>query len=292
MRVLFWSGAFWPVIGGTEVRTAKLLPALKERGYEFVVVTSQTSPDLPREAKFQGIPVYRFPFWKSNENLDQLMKIRQQVAMLKRSFAPDLVHRNGVSIGDFFDLTTVNAHPAPLLLTLCNDLQAKPIEQETLLNRMLRSADWVTSVSAAALAQARRLAPEITPCSSVIHTGLDTRAYTPTAMPTGSPRLLYLGRLVFQKGVDLALRAFASISHCFPHARLIIAGDGPERSALEQQAAQLGLTQAVDFLGWVPPEKVPGLISTATVVVMRSRWEGLLTVALQATLMARPVVVT
>jgi glycogen synthase len=291
MRVLFWSGTFWPVVGGVEVLATKLLPALQERGYEFVVVTT-SRPELPQEAKFKGIPVYRFPFWQGYNNIDQLMRIRQQITQLKRAFAPDLVHRNAVGIGDFFYFITANAHPAPLLVTLHNDLQHQSVERDTSLSRILRSADWVNSVSAAALTQARQLVPEITPRSSVIHNGLDVQSYTPTPLPTDAPRLLCLGRLATQKGFDLALTAFASIVERWPHARLVLAGDGHARPALEQQTAQLGLTHAVDFLGWVVPEKVPALINTATVIVMPSRWEGFPTVALQAAFLARPVVAT
>ena len=61
MRILFWSGTFWPVVGGIEVLATKLLPALQERGFEFMVVTSRR-PELPQEEQFQGIPVRRFPF--------------------------------------------------------------------------------------------------------------------------------------------------------------------------------------------------------------------------------------
>ena len=292
MRVLFWSGAFWPKIGGSEVRAARLLPALQKRGYEFVVVTSQTSLDLPQEGRFQGIPVYRFPFWKANRNAEQAIAIRQQIATLKRSFAPDLVHRNGVKMEDFFDRSTANAHPASLFVTLCNDLQVQSLTENTMLSRTFCSADWVSSVSVAALAQARQLAPEIIPRSSVIHNGIETEGYSPTPLPDGPPRLLCLGRLVPQKGIDLVLTAFVSVLRRWPGARLIVAGDGAERPALEHQANELGLTHAVDFLGWVSPDKVLGLISTATVVVMPSRWEGLPNVALQAALMARPVVGT
>ena len=181
MRVLFWSSAFWPVIGGIEVRTATLLPALQERGYEFIVVTGQSSPDFPLEARFQGIPVYRFPFWENQKNVDELLMIRQQVAQLKRSFAPDLVHRNGIGADSLFYLATANVQPAPLLVTICNDLRVQRLEQDTVVGRLLRSADWVNSVSAAALTQARQLAPEIIPHSSVIHNGLrvpsDTNCY-------------------------------------------------------------------------------------------------------------------
>jgi glycogen synthase len=104
--------------------------------------------------------------------------------------------------------------------------------------------------------------------------------------------VLCLGRLVPDKGFDLALAAFAAIADRFPQLRLIIAGDGPARLSLEKQAAALGIAGWVDFLGWVPPEKVAELINLATIVVMPSHREGLPTVALEAALMARPVVGT
>ena len=292
MRVLFWPGTFWPVIGGIEVRATKLLPALQERGYEFVVVTTHSSPDHPLESTFRGIPVYRFPFWEGHHDLDRLMAIRQQIARLKRDFAPDLVHRNGVGIGDFFHLITASTHPAPLLVTLCNDLKRPSLDHDTSLSGILRQADWVNSVSVSALAQARQLAPEIKAHSSVIYNGMESPTQPPMPLPTDTPQLLCLGRLAPQKGFDLALKAFADVVDRFPHARLLLAGDGSERSALKQQTAQLGLTHAVDFLGWVLPETVPTLMNRATVVVMPSRWEGLPGVALQAMLMARPIVAT
>jgi glycogen(starch) synthase len=52
----------------------------------------------------------------------------------------------------------------------------------------------------------------------------------------------------------------------------------------------LGLMHSVEFVGWVPPEKVPALLNTATLVIMPSHREGLPSVALEAALMARPVV--
>lgn len=250
MRILFWTGNFWPMIGGIEVLAAKLLPALQKRGCEFLVVTT-SHPGLPQEGRFKGIPIYRFPFWKGHNDLNQLMEIRQHIARLKRSFAPDLIHKNHVGVGDFFHLTTVNAHQVPLLLTLHNDLLHQSVERNTSLSPILRRADWVNSVSFDALTKARQIVPEITSRSSVVHYGLDVQAYTPAPLPSGAPRVLYLGRLAIQKGVELALTAFASIIKRWPKAKLIIAGDGPERSSLERQVAQLGLTHAVDFHGGV-----------------------------------------
>src|SRR5438093_12924190 len=121
---------------------------------------------------------------------------------------------------------------------------------------MLRVADWVTGKAAAVLAQARQFAPEITSRSSVIHNGLEVPALLPQPLPTDAPRLLCLGRLAFQKGFDVALTAFASITDHFPRASLIVAGDGPERSSLEHRVAELGLANVVQFMGWVSPHEV------------------------------------
>jgi len=292
MRVLFWSELFWPYIGGAEVFATKLLTALRERGHEVVVVTRRDSPDLPTEDRYQGIPVYRFPFLTAfaNRSVDQLIAARQGLTKLKREFAPDLVHIHGFGPSVLFHLDTTQAYPSPLLVTLIEERQHR--EGRDLLDRMLRAADWVTGKSAAVLAQARRLAPEITSRSSVIHNGFEVPALLPEPLPTDTPRILCLGRLAVQKGFDVALTAFASITDHFPSARLILAGDGPERSALEHRVADLGLANVVDFLGWVSPHDVLPLINTATMVVIPSRWEGLPSVVLQAAVMARPVVAT
>src|SRR5262249_42583718 len=77
-----------------------------------------------------------------------------------------------------------------------------------------------------------------------------------------------------------------------PSARLVIAGDGPERAKLQQQVIQLRLANSVEFVGSVPPATVAHLIAQATLVVVPSRVEGFGLVALEAALMARPVVAT
>ena len=289
MRILLWMGNFWPVVGGIEVHATRFLPALQERGYEFVVVASQSSPDLPMEAQYDGIPVYRFPFWRAHNNVDCVMEIQHQVARLKRAFAPDLIHRNSVGVGDFFHLITANAHLAPMLVTL----RGKWLPQaDALVARTLRAADWTVGCSATILNYGRELAPEITGRSSIVYNALDEPAFPPAPLPSSAPRLLCLGRMAAVKGFDVALNAMASIVDRFPGVRLLMAGDGPERPALEKQAAELGLKEAVDFVGWVAPDNVLALINSATLVVMPSRFESLPLAALQAAQMARPVVAT
>src|SRR5207244_1285250 len=93
-------------------------------------------------------------------------------------------------------------------------------------------------------------------------------------------------------GFDIAVTAFASLVRRFPGARLVIAGDGPERTKLEQQISELGLAHRVELAGAVTPCEVPALLNTITAVLLPSRQESFGLVALEAALMARPVVAT
>ena len=293
MRVLFWSELFWPFIGGAEIIATRLIPALQERGYEFIVVTRHDSPDLPTEDQYRGIPIHRFPFWTGFEkrDVDQLIALRQKVTELKRSFAPDLVHIHGCAFIALFHLDTMSAYPAPLLVTLINELPNHKVEREWW-GRVMRAADWVTGKAPVVIEQACELVPEIRERSSVIANGLEVPLLRPEPLAVDPPRLLCLGRLDPQKGFDVAISAMTLLSDRFPQLRLVIAGDGPERSKLERHIAELGLTEKVELVGWVAPDKVPALINTSMAVLMPSRYEGLPSVALQAGVMARPLVAT
>lgn len=297
MRVLFWSERFWPTIGGVGLSAGKLLPALRARGYDFVVVTSREYSDLPEEDDYKGIRVYRLPLWTSvaHSDVNQIMELKRRIVKLKQAFRPDLVHINFVGPSVLFHFQTLDAHPSPLLVSNDSPLPEHDITGHSLAGRAIRSADWVTCVSKASLAKVRELVPELVSRSSFIYKGLEVPSLKPATLPIEPPGVLCLGRLVRNKGFDLAVTAFASLVARFPKARLVIAGDGTERLKLEQQVAGLGLQTAVDMVGWVRPDDVPALMNTASLVVIPSRndgLEGLPNVAKEAGLMARPVVAT
>jgi glycosyltransferase involved in cell wall biosynthesis len=292
VRVLYWCDLFWPHLGGAEVLSADLIEALGQRGGEALVVTRQDPASLPGEARFRGVSVRRLPFFTAfaDGNVDRLIAARHEVGRIKQSFAPDLIHVMSFGASVLFHLDTVAEYPAPSVVTLHGE---RALETgDTLLLRTLRAADWVTGVSAFVLDQARALVPEIRPRSSVIYNGRPSPLLPPEPLPADPPTLLCLGRLVARKGFDLALSAFASLADGIPCLRLIVAGDGPARAALERQAARLGVADRVEFLGAVGPAEIPAVINRATVVAVPSRREGLPLVALEAALMARPVVAT
>jgi glycogen(starch) synthase len=160
-----------------------------------------------------------------------------------------------------------------------------------LIAHMMRAATWVVGVSAAVLSTVRALMPEIASRSSILYNGLALPERLPSAVVFDPPQLLCIGRLVPEKGFDVALHALAVMRRTRPDVRMVVAGDGPERPALIAKASGLGLTDIVTFTGWVHPDSVPALIDASTMVLVPSRWEepfGL--VAVQAGQMARPTV--
>ena len=123
---------------------------------------------------------------------------------------------------------------------------------------------------------------------SVVPAGLPDEAFGNWAQPRRN--ILYLGRLeVYQKGLDLLFEAFAKIVHDIPQ-QLIIAGDGPDRGAVESLALEFGVSDRVQFVGSVPPEDRFKWLSSADLIAMPSRYESFGMVAAEALAVETPVV--
>ncbi|WP_217240031.1 glycosyltransferase [Streptomyces sp. AC555_RSS877] len=112
--------------------------------------------------------------------------------------------------------------------------------------------------------------------------------------PLESPalRLLTVGRLVASKGFDLLLAAVAELVRTEPAVRLRIVGDGPLRDRLTDEAARLGLSPHVEFLGTRDLDDIRAELSRADLFVISSRDEGLPRTLLEATAAGVPVVAT
>lgn len=111
-------------------------------------------------------------------------------------------------------------------------------------------------------------------------------------LSSASPQLLTVGRLVSSKGYDLLLTALAELVPTLPGLRLRIVGDGPLRNQLADQAARLGLSRHVEFLGARGVDEVRSELSRADLFVISSRDEGLPRTLLEATAAGVPVVAT
>jgi glycosyltransferase involved in cell wall biosynthesis len=99
-----------------------------------------------------------------------------------------------------------------------------------------------------------------------------------------------VARLTPQKGHTHLLEAMARLSREAPQARLMLAGEGPLRAALEAQCERLGLNGQARFLGLVPRAKLPDLLAETDVVALPSLWEGLPVALIEAMSAGKPIV--
>jgi 1,2-diacylglycerol 3-alpha-glucosyltransferase len=86
----------------------------------------------------------------------------------------------------------------------------------------------------------------------------------------GTPVVLSLGRLAFEKNIAMTISAFSEILEQIPDARLLIAGDGPAKKSLQDQVEELGLQDAITFTGMVDHDQVADYYRLATVFVSSS----------------------
>ena len=104
-----------------------------------------------------------------------------------------------------------------------------------------------------------------------------------------APVVLGVGRLSEQKDFSTLIKAFAQVRQ-HRAARLLILGVGPERQALSELAASLGVKADIDFLGFV--NNPHAYMNQADVFVLSSKWEGLPNVLIEAMAVETPVVST
>jgi len=146
---------------------------------------------------------------------------------------------------------------------------------------ILRSADAVRVVSNAQASALRRRGCRRVKCLAV--------PLAVNGRPGRAGRdILFVGRLAPEKNLPLLLDAFEILTRRRPGPRLVIAGDGSERSRIEARARILG----VEMAGWLAPALLAERYHQAAVLVLTSKHEGLPRVILEAALFEVPCVAT
>jgi glycosyltransferase involved in cell wall biosynthesis len=205
----------------------------------------------------------------------------------RRSFGPEVVHAhwwfpNGV-VGAWLGRL---AH-VPLVTTLHGtDVRlarsvgvAKPM-----FAHVLKHSAAVTAVSNWLKEEAEALVPGVHPIVAPMPVATDL--FGPGLSRDGQ-RLLFVGRLMPQKGIEHLVHALASMKS---QASLDIVGDGPGRASLTQLAQQLGVSSRIRWHGQLTHSELPALYQRAAAVVVPSVDEGLGLVAVEALLCETPVV--
>ncbi len=288
-------------ISGAERHLLVLLSALRQRGVDahLLILIEKDKPmdDMASEAKERGIPLRRLTIQRDYD-LTLLLKIRRALREIK----PDLVHSHLIH-ADLYGLFAAKlAGVGVVISSRHNDDQFRfhPIWQR--LSPLL----WrLTKGGIAISGSIKDFMIEVEGAPSdkiaVVHYGLEHKWLADEELRAArqnlrrelrlEPDALLLGlvcRIVEQKGIAYALRAFQQIRQRFPIARLIIAGDGDLRAQLEALARELGIDEYVHWVGW--RSDAHKLIGAFDVLLMPSLWEGFGLVLLEAMSRRVPVI--
>ena len=309
MNVLFLTHSF-PRSEGDAAGSFLLRLAIALRAEDVNVrVVAPAAPGLPASEEIAGVSVERFRYaprryeklaYTGNMARDVATSWSARLALVgflgsdfvhavraRRSFEPQVVHAhwwfpNGV-VGTWVGglahvplVTTLHGTDVRLARTVG---VAKP-----LFAHVLKHSAAVTTVSHWLREETEAMVPGVH--LTVAPMPVATDLFGPGSSRDGL-HLLFVGRLMPQKGVEHLLHALASMK---TQASLDIVGDGPSRRSLEQLAQQLGVAPRIRWHGQLSQSELPPFYQRAAAVVVPSIDEGLGLVAVEALLCETPVV--
>jgi glycogen synthase len=306
-RIALMPSAFAPLVGGVEELTRHLARGLARTGRAVEVWAPRPNAAVPAFEVMGGTSVRRFAMPLPPARIGPLVRFpfdggRSFASLVGavRAFRPDLIHVQCFSVNGAYATAMSTVCRVPLVVTLQgetlmddHDIFDRSLALRTALRAAVRRASAVTGCSQFVLHDAEErfgLPPEK---AQVVFNGVELAEVEPEPVSVPFARfVLGLGRVVRKKGFDLLLEAFCGVRQRFPDVGLVIAGDGPERSHLEEHARRLGLEAGVHLPGALDRRQVAWAMATADAFVMPSRVEPFGIVALEAWRAGCPLVVS
>ncbi len=318
-RVLVLSWEYPPLIeGGLARHVRKLSEGLVELGVEVHVLT-RGSEESPRSEIVAGVNVHRVLEPSRPRDLGEF------VTWIERMNADMLAA--GVELGDRYDFDLVHGHDW-LVAAACDHLARRfgaPLVTTIHATEHGRHQGWVDKHPQSYIHGVERWisnrSDRVIACSSymreqisdifevpegriaVIPNGID-----PGDLPLGEEQelarlrsefaapdeklVLLIGRLVYEKGFQIALEAMPELIERVPGTRFLVAGSGTHEDELKKQATELGLMEHGTFLGWIGDDVLHLLYRIADVCVVPSIYEPFGLVALEAMASGCPCIVT
>jgi glycosyltransferase involved in cell wall biosynthesis len=257
LNLVFYSLRFLPLMGGLERVVWLWATALSEAGHQVTVITA--TPAVEPDG---------YPF-----RVLRQAGLRQQLKSLRRA---DVVVQVNISLKG---LPLLWLSGKPLMVshhTLLTNGRYSRLPQQQLKR-------WLCNrVARANICCSRYVARQFSRRAVVVHSPYEAGRFANLHLPRRPASVLFVGRLVSDKGADLLVDAFAQVVKQVPQATLTICGAGPERQALERQAAQLGLQASVTLAGAVSSQQLVQLMNTHVAVAIPSRVEPFGTVVAEA----------
>ena len=303
MNVAIFASAFHPHVGGVEEVVRQVANEYRKRGFGVIVITNRWPRSLPRFEVLDGIPIHRFALRVPEGSLKARINyrithgfIRRKIIDIVRKHKADVLHVHCVSSNGFYALLARRKLMLPLVVTTHGErtMDAGRIYQYSafqnrVLRELLAEADHITACSRETLNDVERYwGTAFGSRATVVYSGiapLDFENAAPYANPR--PYLLGMGRLVSQKGFDLLIEAFSKSGLKID---LLIAGEGPEREALERLVSTLGMERRVRLVGRADRPTVVSLFGGCRFFVMPSRQEPMGIVNLEAMVLGKAVI--
>jgi glycosyltransferase involved in cell wall biosynthesis len=221
----------------------------------------------------------------------------RQAWMLARQRRYDIVHVHWPMPMVLLGWAARRGHAMPMVTTFYG-IELRWVQSRLpflgwLVRRAARTSAQAVAISSYTARELRKFAD--VPIEVIPYTAELPAPSTPVAARGADPAILFVGRLIERKGVHHLIRALGAVRERTP-ARLVIVGDGPERSPLEALARDTGVGEHVEFRGRVSDDELRRAYAAASVFVLpsvldaRQDTEGLGVVLLEAMNYSVPVV--
>jgi glycogen(starch) synthase len=303
MRILFINSEYPPIGAGAGNASANLARLLVQMGNEVVVVTSGFA-GLPNAETRDGVRILRGP--SVRKRIDRSTAWEQVVFIagasyrslrLMKEFTPQVVLAFfGLPSGAVAWLLR-RLYGIPYVVSLRGgDVPGFRPYDFWLYHKLavpLLHVIWHGAYAAVANSDGLRdLAIAFDPGMEilVVPNGVDLERFVSSDRVWAPPRLLSVGRTVYQKGLDVALIALGGLKDLEWEWR--VAGDGPQLPALQAMIREQRLLGRVHFLGWLPEDQLRREYAGANLFLFPSRHEGMPNAVLEAMASGLPVVAT
>lgn len=246
MKILFYSPAFLPHVGGLELNVANLATHFAAAGHEVVVVTA--TPGQGADA---------FPF--------RVVRRPSPLELLRWTRWCDAFHQANVSLRGLWPLLLVRR---PWVVSH-HSWYCRTDGRIAWQDRLKR---WLLRWAAASISVSQAVADDLSTPSVVIPNPYRDDRFRLLPHVERTEELVFVGRLVSDKGVDVLLDALGLLGAEGLRPRLTVVGDGPEAPRLRAQAERLGIAGQVDFLGTRTDEELVEILNRHRILVAPSRY--------------------
>ena len=316
MKILMLTWEYPPrIVGGIARVVNDLSKRLIKDGHEVTVVTYRDSADVPEYENDKGVNVYRVDNYMIHPNnfIDWIMQLNfnmlsKATEIINKEGGFDVIHAHDWLV-TYAAKSLKNAYDIPIVATIHATEAGRNsgIHDET--QRYINDTEWLLTYEATeVIVNSNYMKNEIQRLFglpfdkiNVIPNGINLSNFTGIERDYDFRRqyamdnekiILYVGRLVYEKGVQHLIAAMPKILSNYHDAKLIIAGRGGMMDELRAEASNLGLNDKIYFTGYLNSKQVQKMYKCADVAVFPSTYEPFGIVALEAMLAGVPTVVS